>query len=290
MTIEIEQILRDLRALPVAPQVLPRLQTLLGNLNTDTADLVDLIKLDSGLASKVLKLSNSAFFSRGREVTAIDEAIGLIGYQETFRVVAHSSYSTFMNRPLLVYGLKPGALWDQAVVCAFAMEELSRRIGEDVNDGYSIGLLHGIGMVAVNDFLEKNRKAEEALPDFSGTINPSRREIALIGMDHGEIGAVLLRRWGFPESITKPISHRFSPMLCQGRQRSAHALNLACEMTLAIRMAEDKPQGGDDESAVHQEWRPHPEQLEFIELDREVIAETMELVAAKWTEARAFLN
>ena len=109
-------------------------------------------------------------------------------------------------------------------------------------------------------------------------------------MDHGEIGAVLLGRWGFPESITKPISHRFSPMLCQGRQRSAHAFNLACEMTLAIRMAEDKPQGGDDESAVHQEWRPHPEQLEFIELDREVIAETMEMVAAKWTEARAFLN
>ncbi|MEZ5276628.1 MAG: HDOD domain-containing protein [Opitutaceae bacterium] len=290
MTIEIEQILKDLRALPVAPQVLPRLQTLLGNLNTDTGDLVDLIKLDSGLASKVLRLSNSAFFSRGREVTAIDEAIGLIGYQETFRVVAHSSYSTFMNRPLLVYGLKPGALWDDAVVCAFAMEELSRRIGEDVNDGYSIGLLHGIGMVAVNDFLERNRKEGEPLPDFSRTTNPSRREIALIGMDHGEIGAALLRRWGFPESITEPISHRFSPMLCLDRQKTAYALNLACELTLAIRAVAEAPPAGDEQAAVHQEWNPHPEQLEFVELDREAIAETMETVSAKWADARAFLN
>lgn len=286
MTIDIEQILRDLRALPVAPQVLPRLQSLLGNLNTDTADLVDLIKLDSGLATKVLKLSNSAFYSRGREVTAIDEAIGLIGYQETFRVVAHSSYSSFMNRPLLVYGMKPGQLWDDSVVCAFAMEELSRLIGEDINDGYSIGLLHGIGMVAVNDYLEKNREKDVPLPDLSHLGNPSRREIALIGLDHGEIGAALLGRWGFPESITEPINHRFSPMLCGDRRSSAYALNLACEMTHEVRATA----GQADAPADREAWQPDPGHLETVRLDCDAIATTMESVTARWTAARAFLK
>lgn len=281
MQIEIEQILRDLKALPVAPQVLPKLQALLGDLNSDTSDLVELIKLDSGLATKVLKLSNSAFFSRGREVTAIDEAIGLIGYQETFRVVAHSSYSSFMNRPLAVYKMKPGELWDQAVVCAFAMEALCGRMSEDVNDGYSVGLLHGIGMVAVNDFLEKNRDEGLPLPDLSGSSQTARREIALIGMDHGEIGASLLRKWGFPESISEPIHYRFSPMLCDERQKVAYALNLACEISDRVRAG----MGPDDE-----DWRPNRDHLEIVALDPEQVLSAAEDVSKLWDDARAFLN
>lgn len=281
MQIEIEQVLRDLKALPVAPQVLPKLQALLGDLNSDTADLVDLIKLDSGLATKVLKLSNSAFFSRGREVTAIDEAIGLIGYQETFRVVAHSSYSSFMNRSLAVYRMKPGELWDRAVVCAFAMEALCRCMGEDVNDGYSVGLLHGIGMVAVNDFLEKNRDENLPLPDLSGSAQAGRREIALIGMDHGEIGAALLRKWGFPESIVEPIHFRFSPMLCEERQKVAYGLNLACELGGRVRAGMQ----ADDE-----DWRPNRDHLDIMALDPDQVLKVAEEVSKLWDDARAFLN
>jgi HD-like signal output (HDOD) protein len=281
MQIEIEQVLRDLKALPVAPQVLPKLQALLGDLNTDTADLVDLIKLDSGLATKVLKLSNSAFYSRGREVTAIDEAIGLIGYQETFRVVAHSSYSSFMNRSLAVYRMKPGELWDQAVVCAFAMEALCRHMGEDVNDGYSVGLLHGIGMVAVNDFLEKNHDKELPLPDLSGTGQMARREIALVGMDHGEIGAALLGKWSFPESIVEPIRYRFSPMLCENSQKMTYGLNLACELSERVRA------GSNQEDP---EWRPNPDHLDILALDPDQVLTAMEEVSKMWKDARTFLN
>lgn len=280
MQIEIEQILRDLKALPVAPQVLPKLQALLGDLNSDTSDLVDLIKLDSGLATKVLKLSNSAFFSRGREVTAIDEAIGLIGYQETFRVVAHSSYSSFMNRPLAVYRMKPGELWDRAVVCAFALERLCARMGEDVNDGYSVGLLHGIGMVAVNDFLEQNRDESLPLPDLSVSSQTARGEIALVGMDHGEIGAALLRRWGFPESIVAPIHHRFAPMLSEDRQKMTYGLNLACELGDRVRTGR-----GEDE-----EWRPNQDHLEILALDPDQVLATVEDVSKMWEDARTFLN
>jgi len=281
MRIEIEHILRDLKALPVAPQILPKLQVLLGDLNSDTADLVDLIKLDSGLATKVLKLSNSAFYSRGREVTGIDEAIGLIGYQETFRVVAHSSYSSFMNRPLAVYRMKPGELWDQAVVCAFAMEALCGHIGEDVNDGYSIGLLHGIGMVAVNDFLEKGHDKSLPLPDLSPAGLSARGEIAMVGMDHCEIGAALLRRWSFPRSITEPIHYRFSPMLCADHQRMAYTLSLACELGDRVRFGPVEEGEG---------WEPNPDHLEIVSLDADQVLAVAGEVALRWEDARVFLG
>lgn len=281
MAIDIEGILRDLKALPVAPQILPKLQSLLGNLNTDTSDLVDLIKLDAGLAAKVLKLSNSAYYARGREVAAIDEAIGLIGYQETFRVVAHSSYSSFMNRSIAVYRMRPGALWDEAVVCAFAMEGICRLIGEDVDDGYTIGLLHGIGKVAVNDTIEKNHKKGQPLPDLSVSPNLASMEIALVGMNHGEIGAAMLRRWAFPEGIAAPIEHRFSPMLCETGRAMAYALGLACDIGLSIRRPSLDTEAG---------WNPNPSHLEEMGVESEQVEEAAVAVAERWADARIFLG
>jgi len=281
MAVDIEAILKDLKALPVAPQILPKLQSLLGNLNTDTSDLVDLIKLDSGLAAKVLKLSNSAYYARGREVAAIDEAIGLIGYQETFRVVAHSSYSSFMNRPIAVYRMRPGELWDEAVVCAFAMEAICRLIGEDVDDGYTIGLLHGIGKVAVNDTIEKAKEKGQPLPDLSASPNLAHMEIALVGMHHGEIGAAMLRRWAFPEGIVAPIEHRFSPMLCEKGRAMAYALSLACDIGLSIRRTNEGAEAA---------WCPNPGQLEEIGVEPEQVTEAAIAVAERWSDARVYLG
>lgn len=281
MAVDIEVILKDLKALPVAPQILPKLQSLLGNLNTDTSDLVDLIKLDSGLAAKVLKLSNSAYYARGREVAAIDEAIGLIGYQETFRVVAHSSYSSFMNRPIAVYRMRPGELWDEAVVCAFAMEAICRLIGEDVDDGYTIGLLHGIGKVAVNDTIERAREKDQPLPDLSASPNLAHMEIALVGMHHGEIGAAMLRRWAFPEGIAAPIEHRFSPMLCGTGRAMAYALSLACDIGLYVRRQNPGTEGT---------WSPNPSQLDEIGLEPEQLVEAAVAVAERWSDARVYLG
>jgi putative nucleotidyltransferase with HDIG domain len=281
MAVDIEVNLKDLKALPVAPQILPKLQSLLGNLNTDTSDLVDLIKLDSGLAAKVLKLSNSAYYARGREVAAIDEAIGLIGYQETFRVVANSSYSSFMNRPIAVYRMRPGELWDEAVVCAFAMEAICRLIGEDVDDGYTIGLLHGIGKVAVNDAIERAREKDQPLPDLSASPNLDHMEIALVGMHHGEIGAAMLRRWAFPEGIAAPIEHRFSPMPCGTGRAMAYALSLAGDIGLYVRRQNPGTEGT---------WSPNPSQLDEIGLEPEQLVEAAVAVAERWSDARVYLG
>ena len=60
-----EDIVREVRHLPSAPKVLPRLKQLLTDGNSAMHEIVALIRLDPGIAARVLQVGNSAFFSKG---------------------------------------------------------------------------------------------------------------------------------------------------------------------------------------------------------------------------------
>ena len=53
----------QIKDLSAAPQILPKLQTLIRDCNTNPDDIFTLIKLDQTLTTRVIKTSNSAFFA-----------------------------------------------------------------------------------------------------------------------------------------------------------------------------------------------------------------------------------
>lgn len=225
MGYEVAELLKGLRSLPVAPQVLPRLQALLTNLDTDNNELAATIRLDSGLAARVLKSSNSAFHARGSVVASIEDAIQTLGYQETFRIVAQSSFGPFFNRPLEIYHLDSGRLWDISLISAAALEQLCRSSTTDPNAGYVVGLLHAVGRVPLNDFVLQ--MDFRPMPDLSNPVNSVRLEIALLGHNFGEVGSALLQSWGFPGVITEVIANQCTPGLAGDHADLTRRLRLA---------------------------------------------------------------
>src|SRR6478736_6479688 len=71
----LEEVVRDLEHLPSAPRVLPRLKQLLCDGNTATDEVVGMIRLDPGIAARVLQFGNSAYFSHGLRCYTVDEAV-----------------------------------------------------------------------------------------------------------------------------------------------------------------------------------------------------------------------
>jgi HD-like signal output (HDOD) protein len=225
MGYEVSEFLKGMRSLPVAPQVVPRLQAMLSDLDTDNDELAATIRLDSALAARVLKTSNSAFYARGSTVASIEEAVQTLGYQETFRIVAQSSFGPFFNRKLEVYHLEPGMLWDISLIAASALEQLCRSSTTDPNTGYVVGLLHAAGKVPLNDFVVQ--MDFRPMPDLSNPGNSVRLEIALLGHNFGEVGSALLKSWNFPEIITAVIAHQCTPGLAGDHAKLARRLKLA---------------------------------------------------------------
>lgn len=221
------EIVQALSQMPATPKVLPRLQQLLNDGNSSIYDIVGLVRLDPGIAARVLQIANSVYFGKGgARVTSVEDAVVRVGYDQIYELVSHAVASAIFTQPLFVYGIEAEDLWERAVSCALAAETIASLVGEDKSVAYTVGLLHGVGMLAINTWA----MGHQPVLVFSNSgiareyIDSER---ALVGLMQAEVGAELLDRWEFPSTITGPVRWQYSPNASMVHLRMAALLNLA---------------------------------------------------------------
>ena len=109
-----ELLVAALGPLPPTAQVLARLQTMLVDPNSDLSDVGKLLRLDAAMTTRVIKISNSTWFSRGSPCHTIDEAVNRIGFKEVFQVVSVAASSALVAQPLAAYGRGAIAAWRES--------------------------------------------------------------------------------------------------------------------------------------------------------------------------------
>ncbi len=216
----------QIKDLSAAPQILPKLQTLIRDCNTNPDDIFTLIKLDQTLTARVIKTSNSAFFAPRSQIDNIEDAVTYLGYDEVFRVITLVAFAKLMSGPLACYGMSAGELWEQSIATAVTLEVLAQTHNSATNTGYTIGLLHSIGMIFVNKHLLAMRSDKRFnLDEEPGTLETD--EVTTLGLSHADVGAHILTRWKFPENICEPVRFQLRPLECQTFGKTACLLNLA---------------------------------------------------------------
>lgn len=221
-----DDIVRAVKNLPSAPKVLPRLKVMLSDPNSAMGEIVALIRLDAGIAARVLQTANSTYFSKGGRCTTIDEAVNRVGYDHIYELVSYAVASQVLVRPLEVYGIEADELWRMSVACALAAEMLAERTGEDRDVAYTIGLLHSLGMVAIDEWsLRSGRKICLRTVGFPREAVESER--ATLGFTQAETGAVLLQQWEFPVAMSEPVRWQYTPRASTGHVRTACLLYAA---------------------------------------------------------------
>jgi HD-like signal output (HDOD) protein len=206
-----ERVVNALQHLSPAPMILPRLQRLLTNPNSGLFEIVELVKLDSALTARVIQVSNSAWFGRGASCQTIEDAVNRVGFHQVHRLVATAAVSTVVGKALTVYGLDDKAMWRDSVACAFAAEFLAAHIREDVAEAYTIGLLHLVGRVAIDNHLRAKRPViqltEENFPnDFNGA------ERTQLGFCQADVGSCMLKRWDFGPLAIEALRSQYTPL------------------------------------------------------------------------------
>lgn len=196
--------------LPLAPKVLPRLKRLLSDPNSTLPEIARMIRLDPGIAARVLQVANSAYYSKGARCLTVDEAVRRVGFNQVYELVAYAVASQVLVRPLEVYNLEADDLWRSSVCCALAAEVLAERTGLDRDVAYTAGLLHAVGMVVIDGWSLKNGRGVK-LQDTGFPHQADESERAAFGFTQAETGAVLLERWDFPSSIFEPVRRQQSP-------------------------------------------------------------------------------
>lgn len=241
-------IVRDLQHIPSAPKVLPRLSQLLDDANSSIQDIVALIRLDPGIVARVLQMANSVFYSKGARVVSVDEAVIRVGYSSVYELVSNAVASQVLNQPLVVYGIEADDLWKQAIACAIAAETIASYVGEDRDVAYTVGLLHGVGMVAINEWAMQHQPVlvftHRGLPR-----EYIESERALLGFTQAEAGAELLDYWDFPQSMSAPIRWQYTPNSSAAHLRMAALLH-AAKWVRSMVCSEGAPPPLPDSSAI----------------------------------------
>ena len=221
-----DDLIHDLTQLPSSPAVLPRLMEILRDNLSALEDSAALIKLDSGIAARVLQMANSSYYGKRDRCYDVEAAVGRIGVLKVYEIVAYAAAAPLLMRRLSTYAVEAEDLWRRSVSCALASEQIALRVGHDANLAYTAGLLHAAGMVAIDlwaaDHSRALRLRWQGLPDES---TPDEKR--LIGFTNANVAAALLKGWGFWTTIVEPVRWQYEPRFAGGN------VNLACTLHVA---------------------------------------------------------
>lgn len=282
-----EDIVRQLTHLPSAPRVLPRLKRLLSDGNSSLHEVVAMVRLDPGIAARVLQIGNSVYFSHGLRCYTVDEAVNRIGYDQIYGLVSTAVASEVLVRPLDSYSISADELWENSIACACAAELLAQRAGLDRDIAYTIGLLHRVGMIAIDEWITHSGSP------IHFTLRPlpletCEQERAALGFHNAEAGAALLRLWDFPTAMTEPVRWQYMPQATAAHGQLSSLLSIA-KWVRTTALSPDQPPMALDPLMLRRAGVPHVDLNELIAGVRQKLTEISDMLDTNEAE-RCTLN
>jgi HD-like signal output (HDOD) protein len=192
-----------------------------------------IIEKDLGLSAKVLKIANSVFYSgRYGRVGDVKQAVARLGIEEVGRICTTVSTMSMFKGTSGLINLKE--FWKHSVGVAIVMRHFAGRQdarASNLHNAYVAGLFHDIGILVLdNYFTEIYKRVREAGRDKQLSLYTLERE--LLGIDHGEIGSMLISRWRLPEEISHSVAWHHAPDSCPDEFRRLsqliHIANFTC--------------------------------------------------------------
>lgn len=222
--------------LPTLPAVLPKVLSLVESDKSSAADIAAVITNDPALAAKILKVANSAYYGFSREVTAIQMAVGLLGLNMVRSLALSIGVLQSLPQGKARTNFSQEGLWKHSLAAATIMQELRTLVGagESGDHHFIVGLLHDVGKVVLDQFFGDIFQAALEEAAASGCACLHEMEKKQLGLDHAEIGAMLLSRWQFPEIIIRTILGHHQPGALSGEAARDRAM-LRLADTLAYR-------------------------------------------------------
>lgn len=187
----------DFKNIPVQSDVISGIIRLDVDSMTCFRDLDNYVSSDQGVATLVLRVVNSPFYSRGKKIATIPLAISVLG----FNVVRSLSMLAF-SRSLFSQTRNPRFrthIWQHSLLTALAGHAICTDLGEPKrrDDAFVAGLMHDMGKVLM--FTHSEARYGEVLDRVLAGEPSLEVEQALFGFDHCAVGTEAVTQWKLPE-------------------------------------------------------------------------------------------
>lgn len=211
------------------PDVVIRVNQLISDPDTQTADLAEAILCDPGLAARLLRLVNSAYYGSRRRVETISHAIVLLGHRE-LRDLMVATVTANLFEGLPPEQVNMDRFWQHSIMCGIAARGLAQR--HRLREGerfFTAGLLHGVGkLILYSQYPERYRKVLQLAGDNEQARVVAERQV--FGFTYAELSAELLKSWRLLESLHVAIAYHLEPSKAPDYRLEATILHVAVQI------------------------------------------------------------
>jgi putative nucleotidyltransferase with HDIG domain len=203
------------RSFPGMPATAGKLLPLLKNPDSDTSKIADILRYDPGLTANILKLTNSAYFGIPAKISSVRQAILLLGWKRLIQLVMTMCMSDLMKDSVEGYDLPKGELWRHSIAVSVASDVLVKGLNiSEADEVFTAALLHDIGKLVLGDYVKEDMPKIDAM--VAKGISFEVAEYIVLGTDHAEIGAKILKSWSFPTPLVEAVHWHHDANSCSG--------------------------------------------------------------------------
>ncbi len=208
----VEQIIQASNKLPPFSMVIQRALQLIEDPNSSAQQVVEVIQYDQSITFEVLKVCNSAYFGLKRKVRSLKEALIMIGFDQLLQIVLSQESSKIFLKDCSGYDLQHGDLWRHSVSCALLSKIICKHVNEiRANAIFTAALLHDIGKMVLHRYV-RNYFEEIRLLIEQKALSFPEAEKAILGIDHAELGGMIMEKWSLPEEIIFAVRYHHTPL------------------------------------------------------------------------------
>jgi HD-like signal output (HDOD) protein len=219
-------------ALPAFAPTVQRIVAMSKEMYCSPRDLVHVIETDPVVMVKVLKVLNSAQYGYGKNITSVNQAVAILGFN-TIKNLALGIADTGVLPSKNVGGFDAQRyLLHSLTTAAVARLLAAQRPDANPQDYYIAGLLHDFGKVMIAQYKPSRFRQAMDTSLWEGSALHTNLQ-SITGMNHEQICAGLLESWGFKETLVTAIRLQYEPEIAASHLVAAlHAANLISKAIL----------------------------------------------------------
>ena len=225
----IRKVTQSIIGLPTLPTVITQMISLIDNPKTAAGEVARLISTDQALTAKMLKLANSAFYGFPREISTVQMAVVVLGFETVKSLGLSVSVLERFAGGSATSQFDRQKFWEHSIACGVGARMLATKLRYRVpGEAFAAGILHDIGRLILSQYFPEEF-AEVLQATREENVYIGKAEERILGVTHAQVGCWLAEKWNLPKQLEDSIAFHHTP----GRLEQEHSAALPALVHLA---------------------------------------------------------
>lgn len=235
MRSRIERIIAESGSLRALPPVYQRIKEAVENPESSFEDIARIVENDTDLSTRLLRLANSSFYGYPSSVSAVPDALSVIGLQQ----FKHMALAVSMPG-VFASGAPPfidqTQFWKHSIAVGICARVMALELREANTERFFLaGLFNKIGRLVIYDLFPKDSVKAFKRAQAENT-RLQTLELKILGFDSNEVGAAALKHWQLSSSLVELVRHSTKPVLAKNSVQDVGLVHIAAFIVESLRL------------------------------------------------------